>query len=281
MKKEVIKKLKKYSAAAVSLLATGAAANAQVVYNQVNKTLNLTTPIDSIDINLDGNYDLKMHINHFLSTYVYSGYTYSYSYTRITGGPLNNQGHAMAGSMNSSYNYPFKLNAGAQIAPQIFMPANIAGTFAMIYSGVPYSFHWQNGVVDGFLGMKLQIGANVHFGWVRMDIAADAETIVIKDMAYQATPNVGIAANEQGLNLEDYVQIANSVWVTDNRLHTELLSSFAKATLNVIDLSGKTIQTFKLNGGINTFELSEVPSGTYVLSLVLDGNTYNKTAVIY
>jgi hypothetical protein len=48
----------------------------------------------------------------------------------------------------------------------------------------------------------------------------------------------------------------------------------------VIDITGKTIHTFALDGAVNTFDLGELPAGTYVLSLQMDGNTFNKKAVV-
>lgn len=280
MKNKLTKTLKKYSAAAIALVAASATTEGQVVYNQVNKTLNSSNPTDSVDINMDGNYDFLMTVTNFVSTTS----SYTYTFDRIMGKPMNFQGHALAGTTSSSsYAYPFKLNSGDPIKSQMFLPPNDDGTFVYLYSGSPYGSgqNWNGGVVDGFLGMKLQIGANVHYGWIRMDISADAHTVVIKDMAYQVTPNGGISAGEQGLDFPEYAQIANSVWIAGNQLHTELLSDFANATVYIIDIAGKIVQTCQLNGGINTFDLVEMPAGTYVISLQMDGKTFNKKAVVH
>lgn len=274
MNKELQSKLKKYSAAAVAVAATGISADAQVVYNMVNKTLSLANPVDSIDINADGTFDLGMIISDYPS----------YSATVITGGPINSQGHAMAGSTTSSYNYPFKLNTGDQLNTQGFIADNSFGTFALVVAGSnPFYSHWNGGVTDGYLGMKLKVGANTHYGWVRMDIAANNKTIVIKDMAYNSTPSGAMQAGQghPQFGIESYEAIANSVWITGNTLHTELLAGFTDASVSLIDISGKTIQTFVLNGGTNTFDLGELPAGTYVTSLIMDGNTFNKKAVVH
>jgi hypothetical protein len=273
MNKELQSKLKKYSAAAVAVAATGISADAQVVYNMVNKTLNLANPIDSVDINADGTFDLGMVINDYPS----------YSATVITGGPINSQGHAMAGSTTSSYNYPFKLNTGDQINTQLFIPDDSFGSFSIVVAGSnPFYSHWNGGVADGYLGMKLKIGANTHYGWVRMDITANNKTIVIKDMAYNSTPGGAMQAGQghPQFGIESYEAIANSVWITGNTLHTELLTGFTTAAVSLIDISGKTIHTFALDGAVNTFDLGELPAGTYVLSLQMDGNTFNKKAVV-
>lgn len=270
MNKELQNKLKKYSAAAVAVAATGISADAQIVYNMVNKTMNLANPIDSIDINMDGTFDLGMIISDYPS----------YMATVITGGPINSQGHAMAGSTTSSYNYPFKLNAGVDVNTQTFIADNSFGTFALVVAGSnPYYSFWNGGVTDGYLGMKLKVGGNTHYGWVRMDMAADNKQVVIKDMAYNSTPGGSIQTG-QGLNVKDFEQIANSVWISGKALHTDIKVEFNNANISLIDVTGKVVQQFELTQGINTFDLGDLPTGAYVLSLVMDNNTYNKKAVV-
>lgn len=271
MNKELQKKLSKYSAAAVAVVATGAAANAQVVYTQVNKTLTgANNPVDSIDINQDGTYDLGMIISSYSS----------YNYAGVFGGPINSQGHALAGSSPSSFPYPFKLNAGEQINTKQFLPADSFGTFTIFYNNSnPFSSFWNGGVTDGYLGIKLNVNGNTHYGWVRMDMAADAKTVVIKDMAYNATAGGPIQAG-QGLSVEIYEKIANSVWITGNQLHTDLQMEFNNATISLTDITGKLIQQIELTEAVNSIDLGDLPAGTYVLSLVMDGNTYNKKAVV-
>lgn len=272
MKKELQDQLKKYSAAAAAVVATGSVADAQIVYNQVNKTIapNGGISIDSIDINTDGIFDLWMLV---------SGYP-SYSFGVIAGGPLNSQGHAMAGSAPSSYNYPFKLNNGDGIKAQQFLPGDTTGTFAYFYSYNPWNEHWNGAVTDGFLGLKLQLGGNTHYGWVRMDMNSTSTQVVIKDMAYNSTPDADINAGENGLSLDKYRDIANGVWIHDKTLFTDIPVGFTTGSIELIDMGGKKIHEVSLAEKKSEFALSTLPSGTYVLSLKLDGNTFNKQVVV-
>lgn len=279
MKKELQDQLKKYSATAAAVVATGSAADAQIVYNQVNKTLtaSVANPIavDSIDINTDGNYDIFMRVD----DYTYP--SYSISAGIVYGGPMNYQGHALAGSVASSYNYPFKLSNGNGIKSQQFLPADSAGSFALYYNGSsPFYSHWNGGVTDGFLGVKLQIGSNTHYGWVRMDVSTDARQVVIKDMAYNSTPDADINAGENGLSLDKYRDIANGVWIHDKTLFTDIPVGFTTGSIELIDMGGKKIHEVSLAEKKSEFALSTLPSGTYVLSLKLDGNTFNKQVVV-
>jgi hypothetical protein len=274
MNKELQNKLKKYSAAAVAIAATGTAADAQIVYTQVNKTINAPTAsgfaVDSIDINAAGGHDLAMVLYNIPS----------YNLNIVIGGPLGSQGHALAGSAPSSYNYPFKLNSGQQINTQAFLPADSFGTFTWVDNGTnPYSSFWNGGVTDGYLGLKLQVGGGTHYGWVRMDISSNGKTVVIKDMAYNATPNGGISAG-QGMSIDVYESLANSVWIAENRLHTDLQVEFANASVSVVDITGKEVAKFEVTEQRSTFNLGDLAKGTYVISLVIDGDTINKKAVV-
>lgn len=270
MDKELQKKLKKYSAAAVAIATTGIAADAQVVYNQVNKTMTAANnPIDSIDINQDGTYDLGMII--------YA----SGSNAIVLGLPINSQGHAMAGSTPSSYNYPFKLNSGDQVNTQAFLPADSLGTFTFVYGGTnPYNELWNGGVTDGYLGLKLNVSGNTHYGWVRMDMAANGQTVVIKDMAYNSTANGAITAG-QGIGLDKYAEIANSVWVDGERIYADILAEYDNASISLIDITGKQVANFELTNAKQDFDVSDMAAGTYVLSITVDKDVINKKVVLY
>lgn len=270
MNKELQKKLTKYSAAAAAVVATGAAADAQIVYTSVNKTIN-QGGVDSVDINQDGTYDLAM-IQYNVP---------SYQYDIVLGAPLNSQGHAIAGSAPSGYNYPFRLNAGDQINTQQFLAPDSGGTFAWVYAGTsnPWGSFWNGGVTDGFLGVKLNVSGSTHYGWIRMDVSADGKTITIKDMAYNAAANDPIQAN-QSMGLPHLEEIANSVVMAGSMLKAEINIEFTEGTLNLMDISGKVVETFELNAGSQEFDLSHLASGTYVVSMLVDGNTINKKIII-
>lgn len=271
MNKELQKKLSKYSAAAVAVAATGISATGQnIVYTQVNSTLTTANNVDSVDINADGNYDAAMVIY----DYPANGVTF------VLGGPINSQGHALAGSTPSAYNYPFRLNAGDQINTQNFLPADSAGTFTWVNNGSnPYYEFWNGGVTDGYLGLKLSVGGNTHYGWMRMDISQDGKTVTIKDMAYNSTANGAIQAGE-GLSLDDHAQIANSIWVNEKRLFVDLPVEFNTGVISLLDLTGKEVKRFELTNGKQDFDLSDLSVAPYILTMTLDDDTYNKKVVI-
>jgi len=271
MNKELQKKLSKYSAAAVALVATSASANAQIVYTLVNKTIN-QNGVDSVDINADGTFDIAM-VQYNIP---------AYQADVVLGGPINSQGHAMAGSSPSSYPYPFVLNGGDQVNTQQFLGADSLGTFTIVVSGTnPYSSFWNGGVTDGYLGVKLNVSGNTHYGWIRMDMTANAQSVTIKDMAYNTAANGAIQAGEgTAFNLDEFEKVANSIWVSERTLYADVKVDFITGTINLMDVSGRAIESFALNTSKQEFDVSHLPAGTYILSMELNGNVYNKKVVI-
>lgn len=271
MNKELQKKLSKYSAAAVAVVATGASANAQIVYTLVNKTIN-QNGIDSVDINQDGTFDVAM-VQYNVP---------SYQADLVFGGPMNSQGHALAGSSPSGYPYPFALNAGDQINTQQFLGANSSGTFTIVVGGTnPYASFWNGGITDGYLGVKLNVSGNTHYGWIRMDMPANGQSIVIKDMAYNTVANGPIQAGEgSSFNLDEFMKVANSIWVSERTLYTDITVEFTSGKISMLDVSGRALESFELASSKQEFDVSHLPAGSYILSMEINGNVYNKKVVI-
>lgn len=55
-------------------------------------------------------------------------------------------------------------------------------------------YDWKN-KVDKYLGLRFIIKGKTHFGWARMDVSSPTQWI-IKDYAYNATPNLPILAGQ-------------------------------------------------------------------------------------
>lgn len=56
------------------------------------------------------------------------------------------------------------------------------------------------GLGDRFIGCEFTIGANTHYGWIRVSVDA-SNVATIKDYAYESTPNTAILAGDTGSTL--------------------------------------------------------------------------------
>ena len=198
-------------------MATTSAADAQVVYTDINPDLTLVDNSYLLDINNDGTNDFsvfQIHHSH-VSTFTFSGYTstFSTSSNKVTITPLNNnEVEAWYGGVwtfPSDYWANFN-NLGAQIGWGASWAADVA-TLAYYYPNHPFGF-WL-GVEDKYLGLRIDIGGQWYYGWLRLDVGEIGEFVTVKDYAFEATPNVPISAGDMGISQTcDYpsnIQVVN------------------------------------------------------------------------
>ena len=48
--------------------------------------------------------------------------------------------------------------------------------------------------------LSFLISGNTHYGWIRLDVNSTVDTVIIKDYAYEATPDAAIDAGEMGFS---------------------------------------------------------------------------------
>ncbi|MFN8283522.1 MAG: hypothetical protein U0U67_09930 [Chitinophagales bacterium] len=56
-------------------------------------------------------------------------------------------------------------------------------------------YNFQNefkGQGDKYVGIKFKIGADIHYGWMKINLSADGKSLVIKDVAYDTRANTAI-----------------------------------------------------------------------------------------
>ena len=65
------------------------------------------------------------------------------------------------------------------------------------FSNGSYAGQWIGGVTDKYLGIRFKISNLWHYGWIRMDVAANATKLIIKDFAYNSKPNQKIFTGQK------------------------------------------------------------------------------------
>lgn len=186
--KKVANRIKTYSAMGTALL--GTEATAAIVYTDVSPDFNGgTTSTYMLDLNNDS-------INDFQIFGVSSSSSSSSStLAKLFISPLTS-GNAALGSYGTFYfGYPYALNSNDNIGP------SASGSWLTnSYQSMNYTGDYGNwiGVTDKYIGLKIVVGGNTYYGWCRMDVSADGSTWVVKDYAYENTPNTPIAAGDMG-----------------------------------------------------------------------------------
>ena len=297
MKKNSTKELNKskiasYSAVAGAVLASGGV-NAQVVYQDVNPdaVVNNTNSPYALDFNDDANADVSFAVQAVdqQGSYSYMGIPFTYnlqgSYALAQAGNNAALQGLISGSM-STFTPSMLLDGNAINNAQTFGDAGalaFAGDLdipAFGYSNYPVEQGDWLGQTDKFLGVRFSNGANQHYGWVRLDVAADASTITVKDFAFQAQPSTEILAGES-VGLDD-VALENKV-----SIKTQLEQAIINVTpdliggeIAMIDMSGRDAKVVAITDINTVVDFDSIDTGVYMLTARFENGTVSKKVYV-
>jgi hypothetical protein len=274
MKKlDLEKKALKYSAMAGSMAAFAGTAGAQIVYTDVNpdQTYN-EDQMYFLDVNNDATFDFG--IIQFDTVVMYGSFSFpSEGVVLLTAG--SNQAMSTAGQVN--YLTALNLNDVIDNA-QIFSNGTsssplIAGAFIGGFANTGIG-PWIDGA-DHYMGLTFLAGANFHYGWCRMSVAADGRSFVIKDYAYETSAQTGLLAGQTVNSVSESVSDAVSMQVINNSVQLNVLNnSYTNGNVQVINTAGQSVFTASLNGEKN-IDLNGYASGVYVISVSFDQGQVN------
>lgn len=140
------------------------------------------------------------------------------------------------------------------------------------------SFHlgeWKNGVVDGYLGIRIKINNLWHYGWIRMDVTLYAQQLTIKDYAYNSIPEQGIYTNQKSSYKHNSLLVSYDNSVCSNRIFYQR-NSFSK-------LAYDKVYKQNANGQFDSIGFVSASSPAVFIhsdsSLVTDSQKYRITPV--
>ena len=263
MKKDLQKKLARYTAAAGAVVVGTGAVTAQVTYTDVSP--DYSHPGDEVQVGLDLNNDATFDFVLASADTIPTGGNQT-EYTLVA--PYGSVGNAIAGEAPSGYNYALALNAGDMIDASLNW---VAATNTMTYSvsgAFPYGENW-NGVTDKYLGLYFDISGAKHYGWARLDASGDTWTL--KDYAYDATAGAGISAGNtgngtasvEGLDLESMIHFVNQA---NNSIQVKINGEFTNGVITVLSTSGAIVSTINVNSDIETIDMNGLASGMYIIN---------------
>lgn len=281
-------RLARFSAVAGAVLASSAV-NSQIVYTNVDPDIIIDTASGqyNLDFNADAMIDVTlnvMNVMEFTSISTSTSAVYAGSLAVVTPGIGAGVVSIMLGSSSSSY--VTAMNNGDLIGTAAVFGGSSMAALAVDITITSSSSSYQIsngaflGVNDKFLGVKFLIGTNTHYGWARLDVSANADTIRLKDYAYNIAADSPILAG-QTLGL-DAISVENKVTIK---------TTLDNATINVTpDLIGGRVVMFNIAGqeikvvqitDVNTEILYEgVETGIYTITAQFDGGMVNKKVYI-
>lgn len=287
MKKVKIEnKLKSYAAVAASTLVAGVA-NGQVVYTDVNPDQTFT---------LGGGYVLDVDNN------TVTDFTFQVGTSYVTSGTINvNVKAGMINGPASNEVIGQTQNVGGQtlfLADTLLTGDNIstaanwlsvgatAGWPVLLGGQMKIGVFPEGGagnfldVTDKYVGLKFQIGADVHYGWARFDVSADGLTYTIKDYAYESLKETPIEAGKTTsgyTDVDEKDELNVNVFQYGESLFIDTKNEdISDGQLTVVDLSGKIVLTTSVSETREVINISALANGTYVVSLQLKSGVATK-----
>ena len=277
-----------YSAAALAFLAGIGKVEGQVVYTDVDPDLLVEAPEGLFYLDID-NDTIEDFLVSASSAAVYllssGGESILYNIKGIFAYPLSS--NAIAGNAGDipGFNYPDMLGTGALVHSGLnfqnepfqsmaysFILEGETGAFPIIQEG-----EWLGGAVDKFLGLRFQKDGNTHYGWLRMDVAADHTSFTIKDSAYDATPGAAITTDI----IQDVQSDLAAAGITVYSFGNQIMVYSNDATffdINISDIAGNMVYRGQMNSSSMVIELPLASAGIYLCNLT-NGNSFYSTKI--
>ncbi len=180
-------------------------------------------------------------------------------------------GGAFVGFTASGFEYPALMAAGDMIdGASGYTAAGLRGD--LNYYGCAYSnSQWCGTVVDGYVGVQFQFSGNTHYGWIRLDTDVNGSNLmVIKDFAFEATPDTAIEAGDMGsLGFGDESFNDFNYYVSDNRLNLSAATAMEQVTIH--NVLGQQVINRQLSSRSEEIDIAELKSGIYLATVSIEG----------
>lgn len=134
---------------------------------------------------------------------------------------------------------------------------------------------------DRYLGIKFIDEEDcTHYGWMRCSFTDSVETIHIKDYAYNTECGKGLYAGEliSGLN-ESNNDIGAVVYSFNKTIYLHL-NQITEMQFIISDITGKQLIKKVLHIENDKIDMQNYPTGIYLVTLLYDGNRFDKKVFI-
>lgn len=251
-------RLVKYGAFSAAILGV-ANASGQIVYTDIaDETADGVNTRVSIDIDVDGTGDYLFGTNPTGATALFA-----FMFPTASSAAPTYNSNEIVGLTVGPYNYPSNLAEGDLVGATNSTFGNDRGDLNLASCSYPGSNFCDGN--DGYVGLHFMIGANTHYGWVRIQVSPDAATITIKDFAYNSIPNVPILVGQTTLNTDEFT--VNDVRVVSLNKRISLYNLPGSTSYKVYSTSGQSVLKGTTNENNHVIEAASMATGVYILEL--------------
>jgi hypothetical protein len=274
MKKDLQKKLVRYSSAAGALVAAAGTTNAQVIYTDVDPDYTHASGTIQIGLDMDGDGTDEFAIG------AIDTLSAGTQYGILSVLPVDASLSAIGGEAPSGYNYALALDLGMMVDASVNW---VAATNTMSYQvdgAYPYGENW-NGVSDKYLALRFTNSGNTHYGWARLD--GGGATFTLKDHAFDATPDAGIETGDMGnvgveeANIESLIHFVNQ---PNNSVKIVINGELSNGEITVVSAAGAIISTQQVNDNVAFVDMDGLAAGLYMINVKSTEGSITKKMVV-
>ncbi|KAB2814868.1 hypothetical protein [Phaeocystidibacter luteus] len=274
--KDQNKKLQQYTALATTVLGAGVA-NGQIVYTDIaDTTIDTHKGYYDLDMDNDGSPDFR------IQQYLDTGSTGLIDAIMVT--PFDSLYGRTMGELENGFSYPFRLVPGDSIGLSSEWQGNTdeqRGYLVFQYNGTPYpNSNWKGPVNNGYLGLRIFKNTGFHFGWVRLDIAADNRSFIVKDFAYNSTGNEGMLAAEPTISIVERMLEDLTVGQSGTTLYLEKPESYGAIELRVLSMDGREMLTDTWVDTYQELSVSELRNQAILVEFTYRGVRHTKKILL-
>lgn len=298
-------KLSEYSAFAITFLGIHSA-DAKVVYTDIEPDYVLDSDWDHavLDIDENGTGDFW-----FWNISYYTSFTGMNYIEKLWAGAIGDSRNEIAGVSTypvTMYYKPYAIEEGLIINSE--MSFQNWGYQRMAWKIIHTNHTWGGGTVyivqsggywfpektDHYLGIHFVDGdEKYHYGWIRCSVLDSGRTLIIKDYAYERFVDSAIVAgdlmgiepnvtfNPEVLQTDIRVQPENNtlVYSFNNMLYFNLPLSNGNTDYKIYSLAGSAVFSGEFNGQHAEVNVN-LPAGTYIVELILNGYKHSQKIII-
>ncbi|GAB4135935.1 MAG: hypothetical protein Fur0041_10290 [Bacteroidia bacterium] len=272
-------KLKAYSAAAGAITAVTGTVDAQIVHTDINPDTVLTgAEIYALDMDNNSNPEMSFQIFTYLDSL--SNPIGHFAEVQLNTPTTN----AIMGSLfYGYYPFPFSLNSGDSISANAGGPNwrdyNVNGGLQYLGAKI-YSYSYANFLgQDKFMGVRFSISNQTHYGWVRLYVSPDADTIIVKEYAYESQPNVGITAGNL-VGIPSQEQTMTRIFAYNNVLHVNRENAGAPIVVTVYNMMGEAVISEQTTDANYALDMNRYAAGIYTVNVQTGGGMVNRKIYI-
>jgi len=228
----------------------------QIIYTDIDPDTTISAPTGnvkqySLDLNNDGIIDF--YFKHFC---LLPGDDFVEAYSSA-----GQEGEMLV----DNDNFPFALNALFEISSNCsFWHCSASGSTS---SALYLNKHWW-GATDKYLGVRIKINTQWHYGWVRMSVYNDATGFCIKDYAYESLPETTINAGQNVAGINQNIKNRTKIFVINNTIVVNTFEDIKDQKIIIQDIQGRRLKTVKILQNEEIIDISSFCSGVYLVSII-------------